>query len=159
MLDNTRRVRLIGAAVIATLLVGTTVGAEAATKKKVVKHTRTVTLTYRGGCTVDTPAVLGNESDACHAFGGADWELRTRTGEKYVSVKVADATGRSVPGQFWIHGSSVGHDTAIPFCGSMKDFRTPISTVQIDLDAVGAVTSCPGLATSGKVTVVFSNLP
>src|SRR4051794_18090370 len=102
--------RLIGTVAIATLVLGSAVGAEAATKKKVVKHTRTVTLTYRGGCTIETAAVTGNDSDVCHAFGGADAELTAKRGEKYVSVKVTDATGRNVPGQFWVKGATL-HDT------------------------------------------------
>jgi hypothetical protein len=154
--------RLIGSAVIATLVLGSAVGAEAATKKKVVKHTRTVTLNYRGGCTVEanTPVVTGAASPgACTAFGGASYTLAARRGEKYLTVKVKDATGRPVPGQFWVKSSKVANDTEIAFCGALKNFQFPTPNILLDLDAIGGVTSCPGLATSGTITLVFSNLP
>lgn len=158
MLGNAKHARLIGGALVATMVIGSAVGAEAATKKKVVRHTRTVTLTYNGGCTIETPAVTGNDSDVCHAFGGGDWEQTAKAGEKYVSIKVTDASGRNVPGQFWVKGTTL-HDTPIPFCGALKDFQFPSAAIQVDLDALGGTSKCPGVATSGTVTLVFSNLP
>jgi hypothetical protein len=76
-----------------------------------------------------------------------------------LTVKVKDATGRPVPGQFWVKSSKVANDTEIAFCGALKNFQFPTPNILLDLDAIGGVTSCPGLATSGTITLVFSNLP
>jgi hypothetical protein len=153
--------RLIAGGLIATTLLATAVGAEAATKKKpvkVVKHTRVVTLSYRGGCTVEVPVGAATPGQ-CAAIGAASYSLTAQKGEQYVSVSVTDATGRSVPGQFWIQGSQVAGDTEIAFCGSMKNFKFPVPAFDLDLDAVGLVASCPGVATSGTIKLTFSNLP
>jgi hypothetical protein len=153
--------RLIAGGLIATTVLATAVGAEAATKKKstkVVKHTRTVTLTYNGGCTIEVP-VGAAAPGQCAAIGAASYDLTAQKGEQYVSVSVSDGSGQTVPGQFWITGSSVGGDTEIPFCGSLKDFKFPVASFSLDLDAIGLVASCPGAATSGTIKLTFSNLP
>lgn len=161
MLDNARPgMRLIGAAAVATLVLGSAIGAEAATKKKVVRHTRTVTLSYAGGCTIE--AYDGGSGAAfapgqCGAAGAASYTLNAKRGEKYVSVKVTDSSGKAVPGDFWVMGHITS--TEYQFCGAMKDFAVPAPSFDLDLDAVGAVSSCPGIATTGKITLVFSNLP
>ena len=155
--------RLIGGALVGVMIFGTALGAEAATKKKPVKHTRTVTLAYRGGCTAEVN-VGGNSGagspGACSTLGAANYALTARAGEKYVSISVADASGRQVPGQFWEKGSGTGNDTEIAFCGAMKNYRFPADgSILLDLDAVGAVATCPGVATQGTIKLVFSNLP
>jgi len=158
MLNHARPgARAIGAAVVAILVLGSAVGAEAATKKKVVKHTRAVTLTYRGGCTVDDPAVSASDTSGCSMFGAAGWQVPAKSTERFVTVTVTDATGQKVPGAFWTGSGANGHTTA--FCGSMKDYGVPQGGVVLALDAIGAVTKCPGLATQGTVKLVFSNLP
>jgi hypothetical protein len=156
--------RLLGGLLVATLVAGSAAGAEAATKKKppVKKTTRTVTLSYRGGCTIDVGTPAANTSaapGACTTLGAADWAQMAQAKEKYLTVTVTDMTGRAVPGQLWITGTAVGQDTAYPFCGGMKSFLLPDSSFSLDLDSVGAVTSCPGTATTGTVKLVFSNLP
>jgi len=160
MFDDKRPgARLIGAALVGVMIFGTALGAEAATKKKhkVVRHTRTVTLSYKGGCSVDTPEGAVSDTSGCSGFGGGGWEVPTQAGEKYVSVTVTDATGRNVAGAFW-EGSGT-NSTTTDFCGSMKDFTAGPGSVVLALDAVGARTACPGLATQGTVKLVFSNLP
>jgi hypothetical protein len=167
MFDDKRPgARLIGGALVGVMIFGTALGAEAATKKKPakpVKHTRTVTLPYRGGCTAEISAggVTGGGSlGACTAIGAANYSLTAKPGEKYVSISVADATGRQVPGQFWEKGGGTANDTEIAFCGAMKNYKFPADgSILLDLDAVGAVTSCPGTATEGTIKLVFSNLP
>jgi hypothetical protein len=159
--------RLIGGALVGVMVFGSALGAEAATKKKakkrVVRHTRTVTLAYNGGCTAEISAggaTGGGSLGACSTVGAANWSLTAKPGEKYVTVSVADATGRSVPGQFWEKGSGTANDTEIPFCGAMKNYQFPVGgSILLDLDAAGAVAACPGFATQGTVTLVFSNLP
>lgn len=155
--------RLIGSALVGVLVLGSALGAEAATKKKPkkpVKVTRTVTLSYTGGCTLETPAVGASLQGTCSNAGAAGWEMATKTGEKYVTVSVTDASGRATAGAFWEAGGANGTSTTTKFCGAMKDYVVPVgSTVKLALDAVGATTACPGFATQGTVKVVFSNLP
>src|SRR4051812_28761252 len=163
MLEKKPGVRLIGSALVGVMIFGAALGAEAATKKKVkkpVKHTRTVTLTYKGGCTVESPAATGSPN-ACGTLGLAGYSLAARSGEKYVSVKVADASGRLVPGQFWEQAADpLANDTEIPFCGALKNYQFPPGTpIDLNLDAVGGVRACPGAATQGTITLVFSYLP
>jgi len=167
MLDDKRPgARAIGGALIGVMIFGTALGAEAATKKKPkkpVKHTRTVTLSYKGGCTAEINAggaSGGGSLGACSSIGAANYSLSARPGERFVSVTVADATGRQVPGQFWEKGSGTANDTEIAFCGAKKNYQFPADgSILLDLDAVGAVTSCPGTATQGTIKLVFSNLP
>lgn len=166
MLNVTRpSARLVGGALIGVMVLGSAIGAEAATKKKPAKHkapvkvTRTVKLSYTGGCTADIVAVGASERGTCSSFGAGGWNLPLKATEKYVTVTVTDASGRAVPGAFWETGGTGGTSKTVPFCGAMKDYVAPTGTATLALDAVGVVTSCPGLATQGTVTVVFSNLP
>jgi hypothetical protein len=158
-------VRLMGAALVGVMVLGSAVGAEAATHKKKavkkpVKVTRTVTLSYTGGCTIDTPAVGASPQGDCAGFGAAGWQLPTKTGEKFASVTVTDASGRVTSGAFWEPGGAGGTSTTTDFCGSIKNYAVPVGgSVTLALDAVGAVAACPGFATQGTVKVVFSNLP
>jgi len=156
------KARVIGALVVASLVLASAVGAEAATKKKVVKRTtRTVTLTYTGGCTIeawDGGSGVASRPGACSSAGAADWTLAAKKGERYLTIKAVDASGLSVPGDIWVQGSGL-LSTEYQFCGATKDFKLPAPSFDLALDSVGAVRSCPGLATSGKITVVFSNLP
>lgn len=155
--------RLIGGALVGVMIFGTALGADAATKKKPrkpVKVTRTVTMKYTGGCTVDTPAVGASGRGDCASAGAGGWDIPTRPSEKYATVTVTDASGRATSGAFWEPGGANGTSNTIPFCGSIKNYVVPVSgSVTLALDAVGAVTTCPGLATQGTVKVVFSNLP
>src|SRR4051794_14779954 len=166
MLDKKPGVRLIGSALVGVMVFGTALGAEAATKKKVkklVKHTRTVTLAYRGGCTAEIDAggaTGGGSLGACSTLGAANYSMTAQKGEKFVSITVTDASGRKVPGQFWEKGGGTANDTEIAFCGAMKNYQFPASgSILLDLDAVGIVTSCPGTATQGTIKLIFSNLP
>jgi hypothetical protein len=153
--------RVVGAAVVAAMVLGSAVGAQAATRKKakkrVVRHTRTVTLTYTGGCTVEDPVVTGSDTSGCSSFGGGGWAVPTRAGERFVTATVTDATGQQVPGAFWTGSGTKSNADA--FCGAVKDYRFAPGSVVLALDAVGATPACPGLATQGTVRLVFSNLP
>ena len=155
--------RLIGGALVGVMVLGSAIGAEAATKKKAkkpVKVTRTVTLSYQGGCSLDTPAVGASLQGDCATYGFGGWEIPTKAGEKYATVTVTDSTGRATAGAWWEAGGPNGTSTTTDFCGSMKDYSVPVGgSVKLALDAVGIRTDCPGLATQGTVKVVFSNLP
>ena len=62
--------RLIGAALVGVMVLGSALGAEAATKKKAkkpVKVTRTVTLSYTGGCTIDD-SICGSNCAAASRY-------------------------------------------------------------------------------------------
>ena len=42
----------------------------------------------------------------------------------------------------------------------MKNYQFPVgSPILLDLDAAGAIPTCPGFATQGSIKLVFSNLP
>ena len=156
-------VRLIGGALVGVMVLGSAVGAEAATHKKKaakkpVKVTRTVSLSYISGCTVDTPGGALSDTSGCSTFGGGGWAVPTKPGEKYASVVVTDSSGRATAGAFWEGSGANG--TTTDFCGSLKNYVVPVGgSVRLALDAVGATTKCPGFATQGTVKIVFSNLP
>ena len=161
---NMSRRALSTVALISTAAVSFALSATADAAKKPVKKTRTVTLKYTGGCTIDlgTPLVNAAASPAaCTSAGAASFpDVAAYKGEKYVTVTVADASGRPVPGELWFKGSSVGNDTQVAFCGSLKNYKLDLGgDFTMDLDAVGAVVSCPGTATQGTVKIVYSNLP
>jgi hypothetical protein len=162
MFDGNRpSARLIGGALVGVMVLGSALGAEAATKKKVkkpVKVTRTVTLTYNGGCSIETPAVVGSLTSSCGQFGAAGWAVPTKAAEKFATITVKDATGRGVPGAFW-EGSGT-NSTTTDFCGALKNYVVPAGgSVKLALDAIGGRQSCPGTATHGTITIAFSNLP
>jgi len=163
MFDDKRPgARLIGGALVGVMIFGTALGADAATKKKpkrVVKHTRTVTLKYTGGCTAETPAVTGSPTGACSTLGAAGYTIDARPGEKYVSIKVADATGRNVPGQFWESGiSTVPKATEIGFCGALKPCKcfSVRSTCRKDCASAGASTAAHVIVASARYAVMRS---
>jgi hypothetical protein len=164
MLEKKPGVRLIGSTLVGVMIFGTALGAEAATKKKVkkpVRHTRTVTLPYQGGCSLDTPAAGASlQGDCSTDAGAAGWVIAAQPSEKYATVTVIDATGRAVPAAFWEPNGPNGTSTTTDFCGSLKNYVVPSGgSVTLALDAIGIRTTCPGLATQGTVKVVFSNLP
>lgn len=152
-------VALVSTAALSLALSAT---ADAAKKPpaKPKKVTRTVTLKYQGGCTV---AAMGAAAapGACTTIGAASFpDVAAFKGEKYVTVTVADASGKAVPGELWYKGTTTGGDTRIPFCGSTKNFKLDNGgDFTMDLDAVNVDTACPGAATQGTVTIVYSNLP
>jgi hypothetical protein len=154
----------MGGALIGVLVLGSAVGAEAATKKKAkkpVKVTRTVSLSYTGGCSIESPAGGASPQGDCASFGAGGWVIPTKSTEKYASVTVVDSSGRTIGGAFWEPGGTGGTSVTTDFCGALKDYSVPVGLghVTLALDAVYVATDCPGVATQGTVKVVFSNLP
>jgi hypothetical protein len=148
--------RAVGALVIGTLVLGSAVGAEAATKKpKVVKHTRVVTYQYNGGCGRDLAVVVGDTSP-CGV--GTTWTLARQKGEKYLTIAVTDQTGRPVGGEIWLTGGT-GNATDQAFCGSIKDFQIFQDSYNLDVNSPSLSTTCAGAATVGSVKITYSNLP
>ncbi|HET7529692.1 MAG TPA: hypothetical protein VFJ98_01905 [Mycobacteriales bacterium] len=145
--------RLIGGAAIAAIVVGTGVGADAATKhKKKRVIIRTVTMTYQGGCGI----TAGAQATPGTCVIGASYDLALKPGEKFVSVSVADDNLPAVPAILWL-GTGVNAPNQ-QFCTSIKNF--PASGTQPSLDLFDGVDpTCPGSATTGTIKVTFSSVP
>ena len=83
--------------------------------------------------------------------------FRTKRGERFVQITAQDATGLPVPGFI---SQSDGPGGWIPFCGSTpKPLRIKSGViVEVWVFAYRAVNldACPGTATTGTVTAVFS---
>jgi hypothetical protein len=155
-----KHARPMTALVIAGLLAGTSVAADAATKHhKVVKHTRTIVLSYTGGCGIDATKVMGNaECGVGSKSVRPEYTVNANPGEKFMTMTVADASGQPVHGEMWT-SAGVGNATDVPFCGKYTDQPIPQQSFQVDVDGLAADPSCPGFATSGTITITFSNLP
>jgi hypothetical protein len=152
--------RVIGAVAIATMVGGTAVGADAATKKKKHKQKaiiRTVKIDYQGGCGV-TAKASGNGPSATpgQCVAGETYNLALKPGEKYLSVDVADDNMPGVPAILWLSTGLNAKNQA--FCTSVKNF--PAVGTQPSLDLFDGVdTDCPGSATQGTITITFSSNP
>src|SRR3954453_20924670 len=146
--------RLIGGAAIAALVVGTGVGAEAATKKKHRKPIiRVMTLAYQGGCGIDL-AVAAATPGTCVA--GDSYSLALKPGEKFISIAVADQVSPDVPAVLWL-GTGVGAANQ-QFCSAIKNFPAAGTQPQLDLFD-GPDAACTGSAFTGTIKVTFSSNP
>jgi hypothetical protein len=147
--------RLIGALAIATLVVGTGVGAEASTKKKhkAKPIIRVQKIDYQGGCGIDL-AVAQATPGQCVV--GGSYALALKPGEKFISVSVADGVSPDVPGVLWL-GTGVNAPNQA-FCTAIKNFPAAGTQPQLDLFD-GPDASCTGSAFQGTVTVTFSSNP
>lgn len=159
VMRSTRTTGLVAIGLAATLLaVGVQVGpAEAGKKKKKVE--RTEERAYVGATGVrgaqDSPCV--GEPVGCVVFP-------IEPGERFVSIDVADASGDDVWASVYVYGYTDGTDTHEHVCGSSDGPLTLTAglkeLVVITTQTTGGVTNpCPGPATQGAVTAVFSNLP
>ena len=146
--------RLIGAAAVGAMIVGSAVGAHATVRHKPKPIIRKVTYSYQGGCGLALVAVSATPG-ACAV--GDSYVLSLHRGEKYISVAVKDGLSAKVPGVLWL-GSGVGAANQ-PFCTSIKNFAASGTRPQLDLFD-GADPRCsPGSATSGKILVTYSSIP
>jgi hypothetical protein len=148
------------------LMFGALVGAADAKKKKKkppvpVKVERTVEYTYQ----VPSPGVSG-VAGSCLAANGIDGtgckNIPVSVEEVYVSVTVTDATGQ--PTNFYLAQETDPSNTTLEIfasgCGSTAS-PVPISPgieLRVQVAAVGGP-DCPGVATTGNVKVVLSNMP
>ncbi|MDQ1706502.1 MAG: hypothetical protein QOF18_2868 [Frankiaceae bacterium] len=150
--------RVLGGAAVAALVLGTGVGAQAAGHRKPVKKVRTTTVAYQGGCGFDV-AVGGTGGSGTPGVCpvGATYTVTRKSTEKFLTIIVADQTGRPVSGSLWLKGGA-GTAVAEPFCGSLKNYRMGQDTYTLDLNAA-ADSTCPGAPTTGKLTIKYSNLP
>ena len=126
----------------------------AAVGPKVKPKVRTVTITYSGGCGVSVN-LAGSGVTAAPGIcaSGQTYTLAKKGKEKYLSIAVTDQSGRAVSGSVWL--SSSANES---FCGALKNYRMGQPTYTLDLNAA-ADTSCPGVPTSGKIVVKYSNVP
>ncbi|HEY7874729.1 MAG TPA: hypothetical protein VIG64_06365 [Actinomycetota bacterium] len=141
-------------------LVFASLAAPAVAKKKSKRVERVVEYTYQvpspavsgvvGACVADAPASTG-----CN-------EIATSTKERYVTVAVTDASGQ--PTNWYLAQDT---DTAITgleiFASGCGETAGPIAitpglALRVQVGAVGGP-DCPGVATTGDVKVVLSNLP
>ncbi|MDQ3915828.1 MAG: hypothetical protein M3323_10960 [Actinomycetota bacterium] len=143
----------------ALFAVGVQAGPAEAGKKKKKKVERTEERQYVGATGVrgaqDSPCV--GEPVGCVVFP-------IQPGERFVSLDVADASGDDIWASVYIYGYSDGTDTHEHVCGS-SEFPFALAQgleelVVITTQTTGGVTNpCPGPATQGTVTAVFSNVP
>lgn len=147
------------------LLFGSLLGTAEAKKKKKkpaapVKVERTVEYAYA----VPSPGVSG-VAGFCLAGNGVDTgcnEIATASEETYASVEVTDATGQATN---WYLAqdtdtSNTGLEIFASGCGKTDApvAITPGLALRVQVAAVGGP-DCPGVATSGTVKVVLSNMP
>jgi len=144
--------RLIGAATIGVMVLGTGVGAHAAVKKRkpIIRH---ATFTYQGGCGL---ALVAANATPGTCVVGDSYVLALHRGEKYISVSVVDQVSPKVPAVLWL-GTGVGAANQ-GFCTSIKNFNATGTQPQLDLFD-GGDPSCPGSATQGTVKVTYSSVP
>ena len=146
-------VRIIAGAAIATVVVGTGVGAEATTKRKPKPIIRVVKMSYQGGCGIDV-AVAQATPGQCVV--GDSYNLALRRGEKFISIAVDDSVSPDVPGVLWL-GTGVNAANQA-FCSSIKNFPAAGTKPQLDLFD-GPDPSCTGSAFQGNIKVTFSSIP
>ena len=145
--------RLIGGLAIATMVAGSAVGAEAATKKKHRPIIRVQKIAYQGGCGIDLAAAQATPGQCVI---GDSYDLALRPGEKFISVAVADDVSPDVPGILWLGTGLNAPNQA--FCTTIKNF--PAAGTQPSLDLFdGPDASCAGSAFTGTITVTFSSNP
>lgn len=151
-------IRVVGGAAVAALVLGSGIGAQAATHHKAVKKVRTTTVTYQGGCGFAVGVSGNGVSGAPGSCAvGENYTVTRRATEKYLTIKITDQTGRPVSANLWL-SAGTGNAVNEPFCGTLKDYRMAQATYTLDLNAA-ADSSCPGVPTTGKFTVAYSNLP
>jgi hypothetical protein len=145
--------RLIGGVAIATMVAGTAVGAEAATKKKHKPIIRTVKIAYQGGCGIDLAVAQATPGNC---VVGDSYSLALKPGEKFISIAVADDVSPDVPGILWL-GTGLNAPNQ-PFCTTIKNF--PAAGTQPSLDLFdGPDATCAGSAFTGTIKVTYSSNP
>ena len=144
--------RSIAAAVVLVVSLGALAPVSSAKKPKRV--TRTAESLY------DAPAI-GSGAGICPNATNSCARFPTGVGEKFLTLEITDSTGLPV---YATVGQDLDGDTftdqSTIVCGKTTDpiAIEPGIEVVVFPWAVGR-TTCPGVATSGKVKATFSNLP
>lgn len=157
--ETSKTTRLMAIGVAGALLAfGVQAGpAEAGKKKKKVE--RAEERQYVGAT-----GVRGAQDSPCAGEPVGCVVFPIEPGERFVSIDVADASGDDVWASVYIYGYSDGTDAHEHVCGSSEG---PLALgkgleelVVITTQTTGGATNpCPGPATQGTVTAVFSNVP
>ena len=146
--------RVVGFVAVAAMVAGSGVAAHAGDMSKPKLKVRKVTISYTGACGVDATAVSGT-AGVCPP-GASDYALAHKAGEKYLTILVKDSATSAVSGNLWLSSGAMA--TAERFCGSLKNYAMGQPTYSMNLNDA-ANPSCPGAATTGTITVEYSNLP
>lgn len=88
------------------------------------------------------------------------WPIDPPSWARYMSISSSDATTRPTPITMYPQSTGVSSSTETFVCGAVHNStvaRGDAWTMSVDL--VSADASCPGAATTGTITVTFSNLP
>ena len=159
--------RVLALTMILGLLVGSITTAEAQKKKKekkVVKVERVVEAVYQCPCGVWTPVQSAGFWLAGGAIGGA--LVPTGADDKFVEVEVSDASGQNVFIGMAQNVDGTDNFAEVPVgdvCGSTEEpISIPNPGVQVDIFVYMGTCSdmaTPSIATSGTITLTFSNLP
>jgi hypothetical protein len=122
------------------------------------KHTRTLSLAYSPGPTSHAAGGLGS-AQVCPGALANCLTFTTARDEKYISLIATDDAGRPV-GVSW-YATAVGAvNSEFYACGSARNVDIAKGTdFSLAVDTVAADPSCPGVASTGSVTVVLSNTP
>jgi hypothetical protein len=149
-----RLIAIVGCAVLAAAAPAGASTPKKAPPKKPVKHTRTVTMSYTGACGAHVVDVAdGTAAPACPP--GTNPALSSNPGEKYMSITVTDGSGRPVHAELWSGASELPD-----FCGSVHNYALKDGDPSdMTWDAASVDPGCPSTATSGTITIIYSNLP
>jgi hypothetical protein len=154
--------RTLTTALLIGALAATPTTAHAATRHKVRKHTRTVTISYKLGPVLNVTGVVNGV--VCNINGvdtASCTEVPLKSDEYYVKMVAVDATGQA-PSIQWHEGSlptpdsQNGYEGVALDCGSASaKLRKP---KQIVVYVGTSVPDC-AVATTGTLTLTISNLP
>jgi hypothetical protein len=146
--------RILILTLVLGLIAGALTTAEAAKKKKPKKKTRTAESTY------EAPAI-GSGGGVCLGATNSCGNIATGPDERFVMIEIVDQSGLDV---YATVGQDLDGDTftdsSTEVCGKSEE-PIPIEpgvALTIFPWAVGNP-SCPGAATTGRVTAKLSNLP
>lgn len=140
--------------------------AEAGKKKKAKKYSRTVEASYAHpapGAAVGVAGVASAAYGYCAGYPGECVEFATTAKDKYVKVKVDDASGQKVVGyidQGDVDGNGIG-DLVHYFCGE-HPAAVPITAgvpVGVNIYSGTCDDGSTAVVTSGDIKVTFSNKP
>lgn len=146
--------KLLVAAVVSGLIVGSVATAEAGKKKAPKKTSRVAEATYIA------PARFYATSGSDN-IGGASFA--TGSGESFVSVTIEDDLGLDVSAAVGQDPEGDGTVTTTAFCTSTEE-PLPITpglevTVFVFVGPCTSPSPAPAFATQGKIVATFSNMP
>jgi hypothetical protein len=149
--------RVVGGVMLATMVAGSAVAANASVAAK--KHKPVVkkqTISYQGGCAAEVSA---KGTGGTLNPGRCDNGTLTRPAHtKYLSITVVDQTGQPTGGEIWL-AKNGANSTDLAFCGTLKNYVMGQSSYSLDLNTPAADSDCPGAATQGTITVTYSSVP